>query len=100
MLYLEVKAMSLRDAFGVVQEGPHYVKPQHNVNPFELEQHIIKNLPEGENGDWPKDIPQEAINMYLEEVRMGIPTAIARHPTEGIYVIQTSGQGPYIIWGK
>ena len=55
----------------------------------ELEQYITQNHSKA---------PQEAIDMFLEESLQRIPTALALHPEHGWFVIQTSGQGPYIIW--
>jgi len=42
--------------------------------------------------------PEEAVALALEETRQGVPTGIAKHPENGWFVIQSSGQGPYIIW--
>ena len=53
------------------------------IDPFELEKHIM---------------PIEAINIFLTEFSAGVPTAIGYHEPLGWYVLQTSGQGPYVIW--
>lgn len=42
--------------------------------------------------------PPEAVQLFESESRDMVPTAIAHHPEAGWFVIQTSGQGPYIIW--
>ena len=57
---------------------------------MELEKYIVK--------DAAADAPQEALQVLFEESKAGVPTAIAHHPELGWFVIQTSGQGPYIIW--
>jgi hypothetical protein len=44
------------------------------------------------------DAPIEAVKVLEKE--NGIPTAIAHHAEYGWFVIQTSGQGPYIIWSQ
>jgi hypothetical protein len=43
-------------------------------------------------------LPQEAIDLANRETAQGIPTAIAVDDDGRLYVIQSSGQGPYIIW--
>jgi hypothetical protein len=58
---------------------------------MELERKLI------ETSDWPC-APKAAYELALEESKQGVPTGIAYHPTEGWFVLQTSGQGPYIIW--
>jgi hypothetical protein len=42
--------------------------------------------------------PPEAVELFTSESSDGVPTAIVHHPEAGWFVIQTSGQGPYIIW--
>jgi hypothetical protein len=42
--------------------------------------------------------PIAAVALAEEETKHRVPTGIARHPEHGWFVIQTSGQGPYIIW--
>lgn len=68
---------------------------EHDITAAELEAHIVR----------PDDArfglaPEAARRLYAQEVAEGVPTAIAIHPRASFkwYVIQTSGQGPYIIW--
>lgn len=61
------------------------------MNALDLEKYIIR-------GAFPEDLPKEAYELYQYEVAEGCPTAIAKHPIHGYFVIQTTGQGPYIIW--
>lgn len=42
--------------------------------------------------------PFEALELFIKESKLGIPTAVGYDETLGYYVIQSSGQGPYIIW--
>ena len=44
------------------------------------------------------DIPAEALRLAKEESATGVPTGITNHPKYGWMVLQTSGQGPYLIW--
>jgi len=60
---------------------------------FQLEKMMVKPK------DW--DIcgaPAGAVELAKRESDTGAPTGIAKHPTLGWFVIQTTGQGPYIIW--
>ena len=43
-------------------------------------------------------IPDAAKKLYQKEVKVGIPTAIGYDDKLGYYIIQTAGQGPYLIW--
>ncbi len=61
------------------------------INAFELEGYLVKE-------DQHQNAPAEAIKIYNEGVAEGVPTGIAKHPRFGWFVIQTSGQGPYVIW--
>lgn len=61
------------------------------INPFILEQHII---PEDQHGIF--TIPAIALKIYKESEA---PTAICLYQ-DNYYVIESSGQGPYIIWSK
>lgn len=42
--------------------------------------------------------PSEAIRIAREESSQGVPTGIAFDPKRGWVVLQSSGQGPYLIW--
>jgi len=59
------------------------------MNPLTLEKFIVQDH---------KAAPPEAVQLFNEESKSGVPTAISHHPDEGWFVLQTSGQGPYIIW--
>lgn len=68
---------------------------ERDITALELEAHIVR----------PEDprfalAPEAARRLYAQEVAEGVPTAIAVHPRASYkwYVIQSSGQGPYIIW--
>lgn len=63
---------------------------------FEIEQNII---PREKYEKWPKCIPNYVKRMYNREVALGVPTALAKYKGK-YYLIQTSGQGPYIIWSE
>ena len=60
-----------------------------------LENHIVR--PEG----YGTTIPKEAIELYEEGFREKVPRAIAKDPiTELHYVLESTGQGPYVIWSE
>lgn len=42
--------------------------------------------------------PLEAVKIAREETHLGVPTGIALDPKQGWVVLQSSGQGPYLIW--
>ena len=44
-----------------------------------------------------KYAPEEAVQIVLEETAQGVPTGFAFKDGKW-YVIQSSGQGPYILW--
>jgi len=52
--------------------------------------------------DWEtrEGIPAEALQLAQKETANKVPTGIAQHPKYGWVVVQTSGQGPYIIWSE
>lgn len=57
-----------------------------------LESHLIPK------SQW-VSAPQDACRLALDETDLGVPTGIAQDPETGKwFVIQSSGQGPYIIW--
>ncbi len=57
-----------------------------------LEQHLVPSV------EWYTcGAPKEALELAKEE-SMCAPTGIAKHPEHGWFVIQSTGQGPYIIW--
>lgn len=62
---------------------------------FELEGYMISR------DEWDLcGAPEEAVRIAREETAQGIPTAIAKHPSKGWFVIQTAGQGPYVVWDE
>ena len=42
--------------------------------------------------------PEEAVRIATQETKLGCPAGIASHPKHGFVVLQSSGQGPYILW--
>lgn len=62
------------------------------VPAMELEKYLIHPNKYGEH-----DIPEEMLELVNEEGGHGVPTGIAKHPEHGYFVLQTSGQGPYIV---
>lgn len=56
---------------------------------FNLEDHLI------DHDKW-----NEAPDIARFQADEGVPTAIGKHPTLGWYVIESSGQGPYLIWSE
>ena len=49
--------------------------------------------------DWDNpEVPAAARDLAKAETAEGVPTGIAHCPEQGWFVIQTSGQGPYVIW--
>lgn len=60
------------------------------MNALLLEKHLIAF------DEWPK-APQEAQELAVKETALGVPTGISLHLGR-YYVIQSSGQGPYVIW--
>lgn len=46
------------------------------------------------------EAPKSARLLAEEESAHGVPTGIAFDPEHGWFVIQSSGQGPYIIWSE
>lgn len=62
-----------------------------NIDPADLEEFIVPK-------DRHNEAPKEAVEIYEREIGDRVPTAIAKHPTLGWFVIQTCGQGPYVIW--
>ena len=47
---------------------------------------------------WPSSGASDAfLILAAVESNAGVPTGIAKHPEHGFFVLQTSGQGPYII---
>ena len=42
--------------------------------------------------------PKEAVRLAHEETDLHVPTGIVYDESLGWVVLQTSGQGPYIIW--
>lgn len=62
------------------------------MTPGQLERHLIPVE------RW-SEAPTEAQKIANEQSAQGCPTGIARNPETGTYVVlQSSGQGPYIIW--
>lgn len=43
-------------------------------------------------------VPKKALWIFDEETKQRVPTAIGYHSDIGWFVIQSSGQGPYLIW--
>ena len=41
-------------------------------------------------------VPPEALAVV--EKSRGVPVGIARHPKYGWIVLESSGQGPYVVW--
>jgi hypothetical protein len=68
---------------------------ERDITAAELEAHIV--VPEDTRFGL---APEAARRLYAQETAAGVPTAIAIHPRASYkwYVIQTSGQGPRIIW--
>jgi len=62
----------------------HYLSILHELEKYITHNHI--------------NAPIEAVKIFEKEKLLGIPTAISKHPKAGWFVIQTSGQGPYVIW--
>jgi hypothetical protein len=60
---------------------------------FELERKLV---PYAEW--WTCGAPPEAVALATGESALRVPTGIAHDPILGWVVIQSSGQGPYIIW--
>ena len=63
------------------------------ITAYELESYII-----------PHDLvdslaPKEALEVYHQGVKEGIPSAIAHHHKYGWFVLMT-GQGPMIAWSQ
>jgi hypothetical protein len=54
-----------------------------------LEKHLV------DQDEWDK-APQEAQNTHKTSTEEGVPSAIGKHPELGWYVIESSGQGPYL----
>lgn len=50
--------------------------------------------------DTREDIPAEALRLAKKESATGVPTGITNHPKYGWMVLQTSGQGPYLVWSE
>lgn len=44
--------------------------------------------------------PPEALKIAREQTALGVPTSITFDPNLGWVVLQTSGQGPYVIWPR
>lgn len=65
------------------------------LSTWELEKYLSPDL-------WHKrsSLPfPELIHQQLEEdLRTGYPVAIGRHPEIGLFVIESGGQGPYLIY--
>lgn len=63
-----------------------------NYNPLDLEVLLIPS------DQW-NNAPKEAQKIAKEQTKEGIPTGISYDPSTGSYfVLQSSGQGPYVIW--
>lgn len=64
------------------------------INIFELENEIINydSILEKES------IPAECMRVYFDGVNNGVPTAIGWHVEAGWFVLETTGQGPYITY--
>jgi hypothetical protein len=60
-----------------------------DISPFLLEKHII--MPERYN-----EAPKKLVALAKKESNSGVPTGIAKYKNRW-YVIQSSGQGPYVI---
>jgi hypothetical protein len=58
---------------------------------FELEHKLIPYK------EWSK-APAAAFEVAMQSHAEGVPTGIAFHSELGWFVIQSSGQGPYIVW--
>lgn len=60
--------------------------------------HILENKLVGEVRR--KQAPRKALEIYEDEALQGVPTGIGYDETLGWFVLQTSGQGPYLIWSE
>lgn len=63
------------------------------IDAFDLEKKIVSKKRH-------QEAPKKALALYESETAIGVPTAIAYDKKHGWFVIQTSGQGPYIIWSE
>lgn len=45
-------------------------------------------------------IPEDVIKLVAQETAGGLPTGIGKDEKLGWFVLQTSGQGPYLIWSE
>jgi len=44
--------------------------------------------------------PPDAVALARAESESGVPTGLAHAPRLGWVVLQSSGQGPYVIWSE
>ena len=65
------------------------------IHPMSLEKYLIHP------DEWETcGAPSEALDLAKDESSQGVPTGLVKHPEHGWFVLQTSGQGPYIIWSE
>jgi hypothetical protein len=64
------------------------------MSPSELEERLLPRYAEL----YDVDIPEEAKTIYQSETAQRVPTGIGYHDGLGWFVLQSSGQGPYLIW--
>lgn len=59
-----------------------------------LEKHLIPFK------EWKEKSPQHVYDMAMEEHEQGVPTGIGYIDDIGWYILQSSGQGPYLIYSE
>jgi hypothetical protein len=64
------------------------------MSPFELEKLLLPSYAELDI----MDIPEDAKRIFKEETAQRVPTGIGYQVDLGWFVLQSSGQGPYLIW--